>query len=96
MSKHYPGPWSAGEIDDGWADIDAYGSNHWQFARVVVQTEDDDEPQKRLIANARLIAAAPDLLEALKDAESELACYSRINSHVIDRVRAAIAKATGD
>lgn len=47
-------------------------------------------------ANARLIAAAPELLEALKDAESELACQPRINSYVIDKVRAAIAKATGE
>lgn len=55
-------------------------------------------------ANARLIAAAPDLLEALRDllsrAASELnqtATHDGLaNCDAIARCRAAIAKATGD
>ena len=55
-------------------------------------------------ANARLIAAAPDLLEALRDllsrAESELdqtATHDGLaNCDALARCRAAIAKATGD
>jgi hypothetical protein len=45
-------------------------------------------------ANAKLIAAAPELLEALKDAEAEIACAARSNTYVLEKVRAAIAKAT--
>ena len=44
-------------------------------------------------ANARLIAAAPDLLEALKDARRELAYAGRQEAH--DRAHAAITKAVG-
>jgi hypothetical protein len=55
-------------------------------------------------ANARLIAAAPDLLEALRDllsrAEIELdqtATHDGLaNCDALTRCRAAIAKATGD
>ena len=39
--------------------------------------------------NARLIAAAPDLLEAL------LSIYDRHNAETMEKARAAIAKATG-
>ena len=55
-------------------------------------------------ANARLIAAAPDLLEALRDllsrAESELnqtvTHDGLANCNALARCRSAIAKATGD
>jgi len=47
-------------------------------------------------ANARLIAAAPELLEALKVAESELRYHAATrNSEALTIVRAAIQKATG-
>jgi hypothetical protein len=47
-------------------------------------------------ANARLIAAAPELLEALKVAESELRYHAATrNSEALNIVRAAINKATG-
>lgn len=63
--KHTPGPW---EIKDGryidspsgWiADVLSYPAYR-------AATDNDSEEQK---ANARLIAAAPDLLEALKACE---------------------------
>ena len=47
-------------------------------------------------ANARLIAAAPDLLAALYSiATDPSAIYSGANAHIGDIARAAIAKATG-
>jgi hypothetical protein len=46
------------------------------------------------LANAKIIAAAPELLDALKDAEAEIACAARSNTHVLEKVRAIIAKAT--
>jgi phage tail protein X len=50
--------------------------------------------EPRDYANARLIAAAPDLLEALKELLPDL----RVGPHTLDticNVRAAIAKAEG-
>lgn len=60
MSKHTPGPWRVGE-SCRVADIKA-GYNAL-IARVEIESAGD-----RGDANARLIAAAPDLLEALKHA----------------------------
>ncbi len=45
-------------------------------------------------ANARLIAAAPDLLEALKDAVCALDCCGK-DYPAAEKAREAIAKATG-
>lgn len=78
-AKHTPGPWI---YDETWALINAeHGS---EIAAVHAARGTKGEPQ----ANARLIAAAPDLLAALVDA------YERLTG---DRsmIRAAIAKATG-
>lgn len=46
-------------------------------------------PQAVSAWNARVGVAG--LIEALKDAECELACQPRINSYVIDKVRTALA-----
>ena len=49
-----------------------------------------------VMANARLIASAPDLLAALYSiATDPSAIYSGANAHIGDIARAAIAKATG-
>lgn len=76
--KHTPGPWE-------WQseyDIEAYpeeagrlyvvGSNLGGLVGVALPwaTEIDSRDFKRVEANARLIAAAPDLLEALKSFQS--------------------------
>ena len=59
MSKHTPGPWTV----TGWCAGDSVG---WSVGlgadqRISVHAESEESG-----ANARLIAAAPDLLEALK------------------------------
>ena len=83
MSKHTPGPWrQAGE--------DIFGANDWWVA---VATRDctskgSDEPE----ANARLIAAAPELLEALQSLVRH--CESGLDFE-LDDAKAAIQKATG-
>lgn len=66
MSKHTPGPWEmsdGGYILPNHKAIDA--PSHGALALVVWKMEDDERSPK-CEANARLIAAAPDLLEALQ------------------------------
>jgi len=86
MSKPTPGPWvAAGTRVDG------------PDGELVTYLTGYAKPTPRQAANARLIAAAPDLLEALQQvrkwAEGDDENYT--GDHPIARARAAIAKATG-
>ena len=103
MSKHTPGPWigagpSFGDPlpryttsimteweheDDGFIEICEFPFHHH-----------DGENE----ANARLIAAAPELLETLEAVTDALAGHELNNGDVsaINKARAAIAKATGE
>ena len=69
MSKHTPGPWSVREYS---ADIQIIAGNFREPALVrrIVGASNDCQTALRIeqAANARLIAAAPELLEALRDA----------------------------
>ncbi|HFK2339411.1 TPA: hypothetical protein ACGXSN_001127 [Pseudomonas aeruginosa] len=92
MRKHTPGPWvSRNNMVFGGkkcicSNVNAASPTPQNIAEDVAMS----------IANARLIAAAPELLEALRD------CVSRITDEVADaefldeveQARAAIAKAT--
>ena len=68
MTKHTPGPWRLGEVRH--ADITEHG-----YDGIIRNVEGDPVAsvgfsgysKKTAYANARLIAAAPDLLAALKD-----------------------------
>jgi hypothetical protein len=94
MSKHTPGPWSERN-----GRIFQTDREELTIANVGRAFDGDYSP-----ANARLIAAAPDLLEALKELD-EAYCragtpLSKDERHE-DRMRliaarAAITKATGD
>jgi hypothetical protein len=59
-------------------------------ACVVRRPDGDQQDEDQMNANARLIAAAPDLLEALEKIGK---CDKSINGHL---ARAAIAKAKGE
>lgn len=88
MSKHTPAPWQTDRnsvhtgsiaiihhcLDNDWVDV---WSEKWP------ETEEEQE------ANARLIASAPDLLEALQG------LVLPINNKAHNAARAAIAKAIG-
>jgi hypothetical protein len=96
-AKHTPGPWhvcidddgnplsgrpgvfSSEELDCGIVHWDGFKQTYWQSAR----------GEKEMHANARLIAAAPDLLEFAE--EVRRTGDTRLASMAI----AAIAKATG-
>ena len=87
--KHTPGPWQACDVGD-YSDYDGrcrviLGDE----LRIAVILGDHDESA----ANARLMAAAPDLLASLEEACDPLSGY--LYGPALDRARAAIAKAKG-
>lgn len=99
MSKHTPGPWEA----RGWS-IKYPGNGVRvcvvdQADKALKQFGDYDEDMAVCKANARLIAAAPELLEALRnllaDAESLGIDDSTVSGSAIE-ARAALAKANGE
>jgi len=99
-AKHTPGPW---QVNSNFAsqvcDCDGTSRGCAPIANM------SGTPAERK-ANARLIAAAPDLLEALREVEKHLQSYvdaieygggaASKSSERLASVRAAIAKATGD
>jgi hypothetical protein len=99
---HTPGPWNADSGPFIQAEDGAIVARLWTLdsgshaAEVTGQPDEDSE----IGANARLIAAAPDLLEALKAAQAHV-CSSfecgedRTACPVRGYIRAAIAKAEG-
>lgn len=96
MSKHTPGPWRAA-VRRGYAAV-ASGPQTDTVMVADCRTVDVDLPTAT--ANACLIAAAPDLLEALKillaDMDAEYRDRNGDADHDgMDLARAAIAKATG-
>ncbi len=75
MSKHTPGPWSVGEVSHKKqrVDIDSLhadqtvGYQTWRgLARAYGCEDMPAEGTAAMLANARLIAAAPELLEAAR------------------------------
>lgn len=83
-AKHTPGPW----IHEGHGDITGTENGRkYDVACVYLRI-----PAGRQDANARLIAAAPDLLEALRMMLTEAVFDGTTGT---DAARAAIAKATG-
>ena len=102
MTEHTPGPWS-------WRDD--INSGEWNLSPGVLITPDTDGTpggDKIDQANARLIAAAPELLEALEAIKDKMhaapvSCHPDdmdaqldFQQHIADVCRAAIAKATGE
>lgn len=94
MGKHTEGPWTAtkfnpvtGEIDDCYLYVEP------GIAVIERKVKGHDQHDT---ANARLIAAAPDLLEALELADAALS-GANMNMNVVERkVKAAIARARGE
>lgn len=99
-AKHTPGPWRIDRAiayddgDNGMSAVSISGDGWGEFAKCLVKFDDEDPPEGQ--ANARLIAAAPDLLSALERLEmvSGLALMSDDPARMA--ARAAIAKAKGE
>ena len=90
MSKHTPGPWTVYEDEEEptlvvqYEVTPSYYMPIWDRCFSLKSISDIDR------ANARLIAAAPDMLEALEMTRAAAAFDA------IDCIEAAIAKAKGD
>lgn len=109
MAKHTPAPWFAGEFGEhsgydcmtggirvGPALLD--GADYGQHRCCPISAE----ALEQMTGDARLIAAAPDLLEAADAAANvlfllhdEVAALGHRADNVAGKLRAAIAKATG-
>lgn len=89
--KHTPGPWRTSLTDDTVV-VDAAGRE----VAAIDGDYNDPDTWPLMEANARLIAAAPDLLAALAEM---IDCYGSDDGcgpiPIIDRANAAIAKAGG-
>ena len=100
LTPHTRGPWEIHRRENGYAYLHAPHDPHeWRdFARVVVEM-DDTGPSNEGAANAHLIAAAPDLLEALEEVVRKFDVAPDAVKNVplgIMKARAAIAKARGE
>jgi hypothetical protein len=90
MSAHTPGPW-----EHTTGDTTVYADGVFVAETIPSQPWADDVPKLEAEANARLIAAAPDLLELVQS------MVKKIDDHPIGldeanwmkRARAALAKA---
>lgn len=105
-ASHTPGPWAYSTSHEGWS----YAINIHQAEDATYTPDWSDvafktcQGERREIqeANARLIAAAPELLEALEEARTGLLWYRDRNpgqsdgsdDEAMERIVAAIAKAT--
>ena len=74
MSKHTPGPWRVGEYKYKGIEISRDYSYPVRIAIVESWAADPKAAQQEAQANARLIAAAPELLEALRDIRDNYDC----------------------
>ena len=95
-AKHTPGPWVNG-IRDRWVREQSRGTT---VARICEDQGDLDETPRSIgevVANARLIAAAPDLLRALMEIVSAADAHAsgEYIRGILDPARAAIANAEG-
>lgn len=92
--KHTPGPWRVVSFtargSGGGCYVGISSEHHDCLAEVVIRM-DDEPPSLKLLTNAQLIAAAPEILAALRAMLDD-------DDHDAAKVqaRAAIAKATGE
>lgn len=112
--KGTPGPWFAGTQSDGsgWVDIyiPSYSRNPVASATPAAPGDAEARRDHETLANAHLIAAAPELLEALMQLVERISYYAELkeegipniedwactyNSGDMQRAKEAIKKATG-
>lgn len=93
MAEYTKGPWElAGDLNVMNLDV-VYGSGRI----AMMDCENEELSDAELTANARLIAAAPELLEALELARDhlEVCNYEGEEDEALAQINAVIAKAKG-
>ena len=99
MSKHTKGPWAVVEHDHAICiqtespSKTKYGAS--RYAAIGGFDRNDRAQLEEARANARLIAAAPELLEALTDCVEHMHWTQPQGEAALKKAKAAIAKATG-
>lgn len=93
MTSHTPGPWRlwTGETDASVNVVNGEGEYVCLAGREAPKLDDKD----RIRADARLIAAAPNLLTACRLALTRLDDGTEVSAAIAKHLRAAIAKAEG-
>ena len=100
-TQHTPGPWRVDVAQDTNGTIHSVDVREAAYGLFVASVEAHTEEHADVMANARLIAAAPDLLAALRlvERQHEGRVVGLGQKHcecdVCEVVRAAIAKAEG-
>lgn len=98
MSAHTPGPWLANSYSVTNDEIIISATNGDRIARALPYGEFSDNPDAQY-ANAKLIAAAPDLLQAVKALTWALErgehCPTDEWNAALDLANAAVKKAGG-
>lgn len=94
VTRHTPGPWKYRHWSNH-SDRNPLEGFSISAADRLVPTNTAEGDLYEAEANARLIAAAPTMLDALKDALCSLEISGQ-SDYVIGRVRAAITAAEGD
>jgi hypothetical protein len=96
-AEHVPGPWRI--VEHSWSRTGIYAGDFIGIAALDIEhsaTEETQDAQEAVMAaNARLIAAAPDLLAALQKVWEEGVIPDGF-AILQDQVCDAIAKATGE
>ena len=99
MSEYTKGPWHISETGPKWSINVGNGGDSNRHIAMVSSYQEFTSDHTENLANARLIAAAPELLEALVSLVQE---YVKLkpavvfNRGAIEQARAAILKAIGD
>ena len=94
--NYTPGPWTIGDSDLPVSQFAVLQSEPTRKHSTILRMAKGIQPFEEISANARLIAAAPELLEApIEMLEYAGIIEERCDGLATRRARAAIAKATG-
>jgi len=92
-AKHTPGPWAVRTIDQSLATVETQDGEYNICTAAQLRGDDWQTEHAERKANARLIAAAPELLEAL---QFVMTASGEQLGTAFEQAQAAIAKATGE
>lgn len=96
MNKHTPAPWRYyTEPQPNGCPVIGHGN---LMVAVVAHSVNERDQHETALANARLIAAAPDLLDELEYLSAVMACHDKTPEEALalEAAKKAIAKAKGE